>query len=104
MVDNRTIMFSMPAVFNPWFPIGAWGSAVSNEYSYPTITLKRYSSSHSIEKVENRMWTVKHLSFDDLISLQNADIKYTFTRVDNDVFMTFETEADEAQAIMLLGT
>ena len=92
---------NMQTSFNPWFPITAWGSSAPD---YPTVTLRRTSSSHCIEKIDAKIWRVSHLSFDDLIALQNADIKYAFKRSDNNVFIHFDTDADEAQAIMLLGS
>jgi hypothetical protein len=76
---------------------------------FPTVNLKKYAgmgegSNHSLDKVESKKWRVVNLSFKELILLQTHGIHYTWEEENDNVYMTFESEADESQAIMLIGT
>lgn len=75
----------------------------------PTVTLKKYvgmgeGTDRTLEKIESKKWKVINFTFRELISLQEHGIKYTWLQEDDNVYVTFESEADESQAIMLIGS
>jgi len=82
---------------------GGGGSAGYSSYSYcPSISLYRIADGHSLEKVEDKVWRIANLTFDIIISLQEAGISYTWKKDNNNIYMCFESEAEEAQAIIVL--
>ena len=82
---------------------GGGGSAGYSSYSYcPSISLYRIAGGHSLEKVEDKVWRIANLTFDIIISLQEAGISYTWKKDNNNIYMCFESEAEEAQAIIVL--
>jgi len=75
-----------------------------SESSTPSVSIKKHVSELGLEKFTDKMWRVRHLSFKELIALQESGIKYSWTQIGADIFMTFESDADESQAIMIIGS
>ena len=62
--------------------------------------MTKYSTSeHCLEKIEDRVWKVVHLIFDDLIALQAAGIKFTWERKDDAVYVHFASDTEEAKLL-----
>jgi hypothetical protein len=82
-------------------------SSIYPDAGTPTITLKKvvgYETEHSLEKIEPKKWKIINLTFKAIIALQDHGIKYTWSDDDKNVYINFDTEEDESQAIMLIGS
>lgn len=72
-------------------------------YSYsPSISLSKFYGGNSLEKVEDKIWKIANLTFDIIISLQEAGITYKWKREADNIYICFESEAEESLAIMVL--
>ena len=59
-----------------------------------------------LEQIDLLRWNLLTLSFDDLISIQNAGAKYRFEKVSLDgyeqIHLVFESETDEAMSMFII--
>ena len=107
VMPGSVLTVSNSAMSGSVLTVTANGSAswIAYPSTSPLVTLikSRPSGAHSLEKIEDKKWKVIHLTFDELIELQERDIKFAWIRKDDDIFICFETDGDEAQAIMIVG-
>ncbi len=99
---------SMAVIFSGGGSGGSGGTnwtVASNSLLSPVVTLKKSNDTyHSLNKIEPKKWEVVNLTFDEIISLQNHEIKFMCLKEDDKIFIVFETEIDESQAIMMIGS